>query len=395
MCNAEQEQFPAIPHILEYCGHQEVGKRDASKPVEICEITPDGSQQLLCGPAPWNAAEEVCIETNSCTLKDGLANGATASGSAMSTYTFRGQKYQLGGKVAGLGGCDRAVNMLKSECWKWDDSDKHCVVFKASEYHSFEPIYSDAAHAWMAPGSVCSAVTTSTRAAITNDHAVPTERVTLGMPSTIKVELGGDGESNGGSTTMDNNKSPPLSDTEGAASSNNGGGGGSSSSNGAKFDSAGAGGGGGAAGDDDVGNAAGDATANGDVHSRYWPLIAIVVASAFTFWAMKHTYKAHPLRMKSSSDLLGCLRVYVPALRRGETYRRLDFEDDLAYEYDSYELDAAAADADFAIDPISDDEFDRVEDEADEILRKAAAKSTSVGAGGGARNSLTEDLLEN
>ena len=124
--------------------------------------------------------------------------------------------------------------------------------------------------------------------------------------------------------------------------------------------------------------------------------MALVVGTVFAGWAVKHTYKTHPLRMRGNCDLLGCLRVYIPALRRGETYRRLDFEDDLAYEYDSYELDAAAADADIGYE-LSDDEFDRVEDEADEILRRAAGGGGGDAGGGvgGGGDALREDLLNN
>ena len=116
----------------------------------------EGTEQLLCGPAPWNGGEKVCIETKGCNLKEGVASDATSVGSALSTYKYRGQQIQLGGKVTGLNGCDKAVNMLSTECWKWEDENNpHCVEYKATD--TFVPVYSTVAHELMAPGTSCSA----------------------------------------------------------------------------------------------------------------------------------------------------------------------------------------------------------------------------------------------
>ena len=88
-----------------------------------------------------------------------------------------GQQIQLGGKVTGVGGCSRAVDMLTSECWKWDETNSHCVAYKASPDHHFVPVYSDVTHEWMAPGSECSAVSTSTRMPIASASSVATEHI--------------------------------------------------------------------------------------------------------------------------------------------------------------------------------------------------------------------------
>jgi hypothetical protein len=86
--------------------------------------------------------------------------------------------------------------------------------------------------------------------------------------------------------------------------------------------------------------------------------------------------------------------VYAPCLRHSERYRRLDFEDDLAYDYDSYELDAGAAVA--GLDAFDNDEeeeevFAQREAEADEILRKAAGSSVNRGS---SSSDLQSNLLD-
>jgi hypothetical protein len=51
--------------------------------------------------------------------------------------------------------------------------------------------------------------------------------------------------------------------------------------------------------------------------------------------------------MHGWTDVSGCCKIVLPCCSRGDRYRRLDFEDDLAYDYESFELDPTAIDAEF------------------------------------------------